>query len=228
MNKVQGNYVYMGKSVLVTFHKNESVWMGEPLIVEGVGRIDGLLGKIDVEAVRQKDNETPSFTAVKEQKRDLLEEALFRVGGRLKVYAVRSGDVKIAEKVRFTRTDLDEMSMNALLATARTVAGVAEGLSEALAAYRITPEDVAALYELADVTDRLHAERDAAQSERSKNTSQLAALIGQLRSELKLMDTQVEAYIDNEEFLSTYFFARRIHDVRGGGKKGTDNSNIPE
>jgi hypothetical protein len=222
MNKVQGNYVYMGKSVSFTFHKNEIVWTGEPLIVEGVGRIDGLLGKIDVEAARQKDNETPGFTAVKEQKRDMLEEALFRMGGRLKVYAVRSGDAKIAEKVRFTRTDLNEMSMNTLLAAVRTVAGVAEGLAEALAPYRVTPEDVTALRELADATDRLHAERDAAQSERSKNTSQLAALISLLRSELKLMDTQVEAYIDDEEFRRTYFAARRVHDVRGGGKKAEE------
>jgi hypothetical protein len=189
----------MGKSVLVTFHKNENVWTGEPLIVEGVGNINSLLGKIDVEAARQKNNETPGFTAVKEQKRDMLEEALFRVCGRLKVYAVRSGDAKMAEKVRFTRTDLDNMSMNALLAAARTVAG------------------------LADATDRLYSERDAAQSERTKNTSQLAALVSRLRSELKLMDTQVEAYIDDEEFLRTYFAARRVHDVRGGSAKKPDN-----
>jgi hypothetical protein len=223
MNKVQSNYVYMGKSVLVTFHKNENVWTGEQLIVEGVGKIHDLLGKIDVEAARQKDNETPGFTAVKEQKRDMLEEALFRVCGRLKVYAVRSGDAKMAEKVRFTRTDLNNMSMTTLLTAARTVAGLAEGLPEALAAYRVTPEDVAALRELAGVTDRLYAERDAAQSERTKNTSQLAALISRLRSELKLMDTQVEAYIDDEEFLRTYFAARRIHDVRSGSIKKPDN-----
>jgi hypothetical protein len=215
----------MGKSVLVTFRKNESVWAGEPVIVESVGRIDGLLGRIDVEATRQKENETPGFTAVKEQKRDLLEKALFRMSGRLKVYAVRSGDAKMAERTGFTQTELNNMSMNALLTAARTVAGLAESLPEALAAYRITPEDVAALRELTDATGMLYAERDAAQSERSKNTMQLTVLVGQLRSELKLMDTQVEAYIDDDEFLQTYFAARRVHDVRSSAKKTDGGGN---
>ncbi|MDR2927559.1 MAG: hypothetical protein LBV41_05080 [Cytophagaceae bacterium] len=214
MNKVQSNYVYMAKAVSITFHKNESLWADELLIADGVKAIDRMLEKIDTEAVSQKSNETPGFTAVKDQKRDMLEEALFRMGGRLKVYAIRNDDVKIMENVRFTHTDLEDLSMNALLAVARTVATAAEGLLPVLAEYKITQSDVSALRELAGATDQLYAERDAAYSERSKNTSQLAALISQLRRQLKLMDTQVEAYIDNEEFLKTYFFARRVHDVR--------------
>ncbi|MDR1172682.1 MAG: hypothetical protein LBL24_09535, partial [Bacteroidales bacterium] len=68
-------------------------------------------------------------------------------------------------------------------------------------------------------TEGLNAHRDAVRGEHTENTSHLTGLFSQLREELKLMDTQVDAYIDDEEFLRTYFITRRIHDVKSGGAK---------
>jgi hypothetical protein len=225
MNRKQSNFMHMAKSALVTFQKHESAWIEEPLVIEELTRVSKLIEQIDKEAVRQKENETPGFTAAKDQQRDALEDWLFLVGGRLKVFAAKNGDRLTAEKVRFSQTKLGKMPLNDLLATARTTADAAENLLEELAAYKVTQSEVDALRELANKTDLLYSQRDAARGEHSENTFRLTELIEQLRVELQLLDTLLEAYIEDEEFLGAYFFARRIYDVRGGSARTTEEEN---
>ncbi len=219
MKRSQSNYFNMAKATCEVFAGNGNVWQGEPLIVEGVTNLTDLCAKINREATMQQQNETKGHTANKEQERTLLEDRTFRIGGRLKVYAQKTGDKVTAAQVAFSRSSLDELSLNKLLTAARSVAESATRLLPSLAAYKVTQTDVDELKRSIDTTEGLNAHRDAVKGERTENTSHLVILFSELRKELKLMDTQVEAYIDDEEFLRTYFITRRIHDVKGGSAK---------
>ncbi len=218
MRRSQSNYFNMAKSVCDVFG-NSQVWRGNALIEESVAKITDLCAKINREATKQQQNDTKGYTASKEQERTLLEDRTFRLGGRLKVYAQKTGDKVVAAQVTFTRSTLDILSMNNLLTTARSVLETATGLLPTLAPYQVTQADVDELQQSVTVTEGLNAHRDAVRGERTENTTHLALLFSELRNELKLMDTQVEAYIDDEEFLRTYFITRRIHDIRGGSAK---------
>jgi len=221
MNKVQSNYFNMGKGVYAVFQGN-TVWKGIGLIEEGVANIGNLCGQINDEIVKQQRNETPGYTAGKERKRTELEDRLYGVGVRLKVYAQKTDADVLAAQVAFTRSGLDVMGLNKLLGVARKVCDRALELIAELGPYQITQADIDGLQAAITATEETNAVRDAVRSEHTGNTEQLALLIGALRKELKLMDTQVEAFIGDEEFRRIYFAARRVHDVRGSGSKKAD------
>lgn len=220
MNRRQSNVYNMAKSLVVFFGKSEPVWEAEELVVVSVDRIIVIVDKIADVAALQKKNETPAYTATKDQQRGLLENEVYRFCGRMMVYAVKEEDAMTAKLVKITRTKISNMSINKLLSFSRVIADVAEELLVDLAAYKLTQVDVDSLRELIVSTERLAAERDSAKGEHCENTLHLERLFKELQTELKLMDTQVVAYIEDKEFLDTYFFTRRVYDVRGGsGKK---------
>jgi hypothetical protein len=46
-------------------------------------------------------------------------------------------------------------------------------------------------------------------------TTRLQNLFAQARKQLKTLDDLVEGYVEDDEFVATYFNARRIHDLKG-------------
>jgi hypothetical protein len=46
-------------------------------------------------------------------------------------------------------------------------------------------------------------------------TAHLQQLFAQARKQLKTLDDLVEAYVEDDTFVATYFNARRIHDLKG-------------
>jgi hypothetical protein len=218
----------MAKGTLTVFDNREYAWKDEPLIAKGVQNIKDICQKIDIEAMLQQRNRTPGHTATRDQQRSTLENILFRISGRMKVYAEISADAVIASQVSMSRSAISSLSLNALLTTARTVDGLANGMGETLAEYKVTEAELQELRDAIASTSQSNAQRDAAQGERSENTSRLSALFAQLRKAFKLMDTQVKVYIIDEELLGAYFFTRRIRDVSGGSaakKNDTTNAN---
>jgi hypothetical protein len=66
-------------------------------------------------------------------------------------------------------------------------------------------------------TATLYAARDAVVDQRIEATADLDKLFNTARNQLKILDDLVEGYLEDETFITTYFNARRIHDL--GGKK---------
>jgi hypothetical protein len=224
MNKSQSNYFNMGKGVYTVFQVDDA-WKGVAMIEEGVENIGNLCDQITEEIAKQKKNETPGYTAGRERRRTALEDVLYAMGVRLKVYAQRTEDDVLAALVSFSRSALDTMGLNKLLGLARTVCYRAAELLPALELYQIAQADVDGLLAAIATTEETNAYRDAVRSEHTGNTAQLGLLLAALRKELKLMDTQVEAFVKDEEFRRIYFAARRVHDVRGGnGSKKTEGN----
>ncbi len=217
MTRSQSNYFNMAKAVCDIFNSNNQLWQDNELIAEGVAKLTGLCSDVNRESAMQLQNDTKGYTASKEQARTRLEDLLYRVSSRVKVYAQKNGDKVTFALVSFSRSSLDQLSLNKLLIKARSVVDTCNGLLQELEPYRVKQEDVDELQQSIEATEGLNAHRDVVFGQRSENTSHLAGLFAKLREELKLMDTQVDAYIDDEEFLKAYFNTRRIHDVKSGG-----------
>lgn len=218
MKQSQSNYLNMARAVNSAF-ENSRVWHGNVLIEESAEKLKDFCSQINAEATKQELNKTKGHTAQKEQERTLLEDRTHKICGRLRVYAVKHDDEVTAAQVNYSRSSLDVLSLNKLLTTARKAVEIAAELLPSLEVYKVTQEDIDELQVSIDTTEKLNARRDAVKGERTENTSHLANLFSRLRKELKLMDTQVDSYIDDEEFREIYFNTRRIHDIRGGGGK---------
>ncbi|MDR2910365.1 MAG: hypothetical protein LBV47_03230 [Bacteroidales bacterium] len=222
MNKVQSSYFNMAKSVIAVF-RSYTVWEGIMLIEAGVNSVGKLIIQINEEIVKQQQNETPGYTAEKYRRRTTLEDRLFGVAVKLNVYAQQTNNDILAAQVTLTRSDISKKALNNLLGLARNVNAYALELLPVLENFQITKADIDELQAAILETEETSSIRDAIRSERVGNTEQLSALIEKIRKELKLMDTQVEAFIKDEEFVRTYFAARRVHDVRSNTRNKPEN-----
>lgn len=216
MNRAQSNYFNMVKAVSSLFSHYSHVWKNEPLIVKSIGNINSICEKIRTTASLQLQNDTKGYTASADRQRTQLKEQLFNFGNRMKVYAQQSGDDIVKARVAFSLSKLNSFSLNKLLSVTRSVADTASWHLESLAEYKIVKEDVSALYNILAEVENLNAQRDSIKSRRAEITTQLAGMFRDLRNELKLMDTQVRAYIQDDTFAGAYFNTRRINDVSGG------------
>lgn len=227
MNKSQSNYFNMAKAVR-SFFNDSQAWRGMPLIEQGVAKISSLCDGISEEAANQYKNQTAGYTSSKEHERKGLENMLYLVATRIKVYAQRNNDLELAAEVGFSRSKLKGLTLNNLILTARTVTDSASLIVEQLEQYNVSQIDIDNMYSSIEKTAELAARRDTVRSERTENTAHLAMLFGELRNELKLMDTQVEAFVADESFVRTYFFVRRVNDLRGGNaKKSSEEGKTP-
>ncbi|MDR1678687.1 MAG: hypothetical protein LBR81_02810 [Prevotellaceae bacterium] len=219
MRKTQSNYVGMSSAVLDVFDNRKSVWENKALVSAGYARLKALSKDINETAAKQKENAPEGYTAAKEEARTELEELLFVVGRKLRAFARLEDDVVAATQSDFSRSSLDILSFSNLLNLARAIVEVCKARLTQLKAYEI---DEVALDELQTAIDKLAssgAHRDAMLDFRMENTSSIEKLLSKMRRELKTMDALVEGFIFDEAFLTVYFNARRIHDVRGGNRK---------
>ncbi len=219
MNKTQSNYFNMMKAVNDVFMSNGAVWEQQGLLVTCRKRLHELIEGVGEAAAKQKGNETEGHTAAKEAARTVLEDRLFVVGRRLGAFANIEGDMVIAAQANFSRSSLDHLSGNNLLSLARSIFKVCDERFSLLKGYEIDEGVMKDLRSGIDEFADLNAHRDAVMDFRMENTASIASLLSKARQELKTMDMLVEGFIFDEAFLAVYFNARRIHDVRGGGKR---------
>jgi hypothetical protein len=144
----------------------------------------------------------------------MLEDKLFVIGRKLRAFARLEDDTVAANQADFSRSSLDALSLNNLLSLSRAIIEVCKVRLASLKAYGIAQADLTALQTAIDKLAALNAHRDAVLDFRMENTSSISKLLSKLRHELKTMDALVEGFIDDEAFLTVYFNARRIHDVK--------------
>jgi hypothetical protein len=115
--------------------------------------------------------------------------------------------------------NLDILSLNNLLNRARAIAEMCKVRLEQLKPYEIDEVSLTNLQIAIEKLAKLNAHRDAVVDFRMENTSSIINLFNKTRQELKTLDALVEGFVDDEAFLAVYFSSRRIHDMKGGGKK---------
>jgi hypothetical protein len=130
-------------------------------------------------------------------------------------YAGVTENEVLLEKTNFSRSALHILRSNDLFHIANMMANICEEHLTVLAEYEVDQAMVDKLRKLANQFETLYAQRDTVIDERMEATARLNQLFTQLRKQLKTLDDLVEAYIKDDSFTSTYFNARRIHDIRG-------------
>jgi hypothetical protein len=211
----QSNYLNMSNAVLAHFDNNVPVWSGIRIIAEGIGRFRNTLLDITRTATRQSENNPVGHTAAKEQSRDGLEDLVYLTALRIRSYAGIVGDEVLLEKMRFSRSALDILGINDLLTRSRLVLDACKANLPVLTEYQVDQTTVNGLQQRIDRTAQLYAQRDTVIDQRMEATARLQQLFAQARKQLKTLDDLVEAYVEDDAFVATYFNARRIHDLKG-------------
>jgi hypothetical protein len=223
MKQSQGNYLNMANAVLQHFDNHAPVWANVGVVVSGVAKVHSVVDAINAVAVKQNENNPVGYTALKEQARDTLETTFYLTALRVRSYAGATGNETLAQKTRFSRSSLDALKTNDLCVAAVTLANACEEVLADLAEYQVDRSAVNNLRELAVQTKTLYARRDAVIDERMEATARLEQHFTRLRGLLKTLDDLVEAYIEDDTFVATYFNARRIHDLKGRHAAQTKN-----
>jgi uncharacterized coiled-coil protein SlyX len=223
----QSNYLNMSNAVLAHFDNNVPVWSGIRIIAESVGGLRNTLADITGTATRQSENNPVGHTAAKEQSRDELENLVYLTALRIRSYAGVAGDEVLLEKMRFSRSALDLLGINDLLTRSRVALDACKANLPTLTEYQVDQKTVDELQQRIDRTAQLYAQRDAVIDQRMEATARLQELFAQARKQLKTLDDLVEAYVEDDAFVATYFNARRIHDLKGRKVK-TEGKEIKE
>jgi enamine deaminase RidA (YjgF/YER057c/UK114 family) len=197
------------------FDNHTDVWSNAGIVVTGVTKVRSVVDNINAAALKQNENNPTGYTASKEQTRDLLETTVYLTALRVRSYAGATGNETLAQKTQFSRSSLDILGTNDLCIVADTLANACEEYSGNLAEYQVDQSTANSLRELAAKTKTLYAQRDTVVDERMEATARLKQLFAELRRLLKTLDDLVEAFIDDDVFVATYFNARRIHDLKG-------------
>jgi uncharacterized coiled-coil protein SlyX len=144
-----------------------------------------------------------------------LENLLYLTALRVRSYAGIAGDEVLLEKMRFSRSALDDLGINDLLTRSRMVLDACTANLSALTEYQVDQNTVNELQQRIDRTAQLYAQRDTVIDQRMEATARLQELFAHARKQLKTLDDLVEAYVEDDTFVATYFNARRIHDLKG-------------
>jgi uncharacterized coiled-coil protein SlyX len=215
MKIAQSNYLNMLNAVLAHFDNNTPLWTGIGTVATCVGKLKNTVANITVAATSQGENNPVGHTAAKEQARDGLENLLYLTALRVRSYAGIAGDEVLLEQMRFSRSELDILGINDLLTRSRMALDACTANLSALTEYQVDQNTINNLQQLIDQTAQLYAQRDTVIDRRMEATARLQELFAQARKQLKTLDDLVEAYVEDDAFVATYFNARRIHDLKG-------------
>jgi hypothetical protein len=205
----------MAGAVMQHFDNHAETWSNVRTVATGVTKVRSAMDAINAVALKQNENNPVGYTASKEQTRDMLEATTYLTALRVRSYAGAIGNEVLAQKTQFSRSSLDDLRTNDLCIVANTLADACEEYSGDLAEYQVDQSTVNKLRERAAKTNTLYAQRDTVVDERMEATARLKQLFAELRRLLKTLDDLVEAFIDDDVFVATYFNARRIHDLKG-------------
>jgi hypothetical protein len=219
MDVRQRNFFNMMKALVDMMMSNKTIWEGEPMIVAGMTKLNGICVRIEEEAASQHGNVTKGRTASKNMERDKLETWMYTICGRMLLYASTTGDLQTAELVKYSHSQLAALPLEKLLTEARSIISKAYEIGEPLIAYKVADENIDQLKILVDRTAELSAHRDAIKGKRTSNTINISDMFKEIRKELKQMDKNIEVYMTDKNFIQEYFVTRRIVDRKGGGTK---------
>jgi hypothetical protein len=223
MNKTQSNFYTMLKAVCGIFENNKNILESNQLLYDGYNRLLTVNINITKAAAKQQENAPQGYTAAKDAMRVVLSDKLFLIGRRLRAFARLENDAVAEEHSVFSRSSLDLLSHNNLLHLSRAIIQICKLRIDKLSNYEINSTILEEFETSVNQLDRLASKRDVVVDERMENTSSLIELLATARQELRTMDALVEGFVEDEAFLSIYFNARRVIDLRGSRKAVRSN-----
>lgn len=220
MNDIQQAFLNMLLKVQDNLEDNAVAYSDHAQIAPAKALLDAEIQSI-IEAAGRATEDTTGVTEDKEQDRTALEQIMFKVARAVWSYATDMSDNKLANKVKYTASELKKMQDTELHFKAlRLVALIDPVIGAALVSYRITAIDMAALNTA--ITSYFAAIPEPKDAIEDKTTagSEVDRHIKTSRKILEKLDGYVDSYRYDAATISlweNYQLARAIDDNPSGG-----------
>ncbi|RYY89588.1 MAG: hypothetical protein EOO15_05805 [Chitinophagaceae bacterium] len=193
------------------FVAHKPVWEAVSPVAESVEQLLRYQHELKLSSFIQADG-TSSDTRSKNLALGLAASMAYVMGRRIFAWAVKNGKTAIADAVNFSETDLSHGAKETLLNRyALLLKHAAENRAE-LAAYKVSDASIDDLNRAIATFETLRSGRNDKTNHRIYSTANIAGLLDKVRALYEVLDAEVEGLIENEEFIKTYFIARRKTD----------------
>ncbi|TCJ14550.1 hypothetical protein EPD60_11235 [Flaviaesturariibacter flavus] len=143
---------------------------------------------------------------------ELCGDLTYVMGRRTFAWAMKNGRSSIAEAINFSETELSHGAEETLLNRFALVLKHAEENKRELAAYKVGDAAIEDLKRAIATFEILRGTRDEKQAHRIYSTALIEALGKKVRGVYVVLDAEVEGLIEDQQFIETYFIARRKTD----------------
>ena len=191
---------------------NKQIWQGNQAIADVMTLIDGTL--VALGGVGQKTAMAITGATVdKALLRDEYEEEVVRIGAQVAALGAKTKNATLEAEADWTISKLDDLSAETLVATGKALSKLVTDNLNDLVPYQITAADATILDDYAAKFDVAKTKPREAVVDRSKETKQVAALIGSLRSALHRQLDRLDAELQADP---TGVLRRLPHRARAG------------
>ena len=222
MNQRQENSLTMFKAVAALFNNSQSTWKSSVPVAESFGTFQTLLSQIESTALKQEESQTAGYTSDKNQQKAVLAEKAYSIVLKLRAFAKRTSNEVLKKAIDISLSSLQRQPEQGLIGQCQIIHDKGKKHQKAAAAYSITDADLAQLQNLINDFKPLAGFRDSVGDQLSVATDGLDSLFGQARETLDILDDEVEALIQDVNFVSAYFEARKTTDRRARAAGGTE------
>lgn len=223
MNQRQQNSLTMFKAVAALFQNAPSTWNSFVPVTESYSTFQTLLSQIESTALMQEENQTGGYTSDKNLQKALLAEKAYAIVLKLRAFAKRTGNEILKKAIDISLSSLMRLPEQKVIGQCQIIHDKGKKNQKAAAAYSITDADLAELQTLINDFKPLAGFRDTVGDQLSVATDGLDSLFGQARESLDILDDEVEALIQDSNFVSAYFEARKTTDRRARTAGGPES-----
>jgi hypothetical protein len=212
MNQRQENSLTMFKAVATLFQTSVSTWNTSEPVAESYATFQNLLSQIESTALIQYSSKTEGYTSDKNSKKILLAEKAYSIVLKLRAYAKRSNNEVLKNAIDISLSGLKKLNEQNIISVCQIIHKKGLQHQTDAAVYKISDADLTELQTMIDSYKVLAGVRDAVGDQMSVATDGLDSLFGQARETLDILDDEVEALIEDANFVAAYFEARKITD----------------
>jgi hypothetical protein len=212
MTQQQINSLNMFKAVTALLEKKSDVWSTRTPIVPVVLNLKSIVSGVELYMKSQFEKGTAGYTQQKDAKLDVLLKLVYKLSAKLRAYAKATENIVLLKAVDYSASSLESGTETEIISRCQTIAKKANEFLSQLTDYEVTPAELDFIDHAIKDVEPLASQRDAVASERKAATAGIPELIRKGKDQLDVLDDLIEGLIHDDNFIDSYFNARRIID----------------
>jgi len=228
MTQKQTNSLNMFLTLLTFLEENNSNWSGNTVIAPAIQEFNSTVSTIQMQAGTQQSTNSKGYTSKKDHDKEALVNLAYKLGLRVKNYAVSINDLVLKQAVDFSRFDLETGKEANVLNRCKTIRDKANSVAAvAPVEYKITPQLITQVTKAIDAFTPDAALRNVASGVKAGATVALTSLFSSAKKQLRALDDLIKGDADDEDvdFVRNYFMMRKTADHSSRGAKKVIGSN---
>lgn len=210
----------MYNTVIAQMDRTPAMWQENTLITYEISAFKNLVQTIANEGFKQTEKNPKGFTQDKDAQLEIMCGLTYQMLIKIRPYARKTKNNVLLQAVDHSMSDLKSGTTEATINRCQLVHDKGIEFLAALSPYQVTTEGLTELKAAIEKFKPMIAQRNNIGDERAAATQNLPNLFAQAREHLQSLDDLVESMIADQDFINTYFQARRI--TNPGSKKGSD------